>query len=126
LNHAWQRLVSTVQHLIDTIRMANVKARQRLHGGRAYSYERGKTWLAKWPLRKAIRHRGQRFVAFVYAIDWWGLMPQSWLFWVGIGALLLFIIGLVWGGAVGSLVIVAGTLGGVALGYWLSSEDSEH
>jgi hypothetical protein len=72
-------------------------------------------------LTEVIRNHSQRGVAYLHARGW--LAPQSWPLWVGVVTLLLFVIGLARGGAGDSLVTVGGTVGGVALAFWLNSRE---
>jgi hypothetical protein len=66
-------------------------------------------------VREAIQHRGQRVAVRLRASGWWELTRQPWLFWVGVGALLLVVIGVVWGMATGFLSVCPALLFFVAL-----------
>jgi hypothetical protein len=67
-------------------------------------------------VREGIQHRGWQVVARLHASGWWELAQQSWLFWVGVGVLLLVVIGLVWGSAMGLLSVRPALIFFVALG----------
>jgi hypothetical protein len=57
-------------------------------------------------LREAIQRHGQRVVGRLRASGWRKLVLQSWLFWVGVGVLLLGVIGVVYGIAMDLLSVL--------------------
>lgn len=89
LTRAKQKLSRTVQGFGHTVKTVHVKARQGLHTGRAYIYERGKTWMAEQPLGEAIRHHVQRAVTRLRATPWQAVALRHQTFFLSVGTVLL-------------------------------------
>jgi hypothetical protein len=71
-------------------------------------------------VREAIQHRGWQMIDRLRASGWWGLAQQPWPFWVGVGALLLVVIGVICGIAMGLLSVLPALMFFVALSLFIA------